>query len=197
MTNGPAGRIEMKNWLAIAPVFSYKLAVVYTLAAKTMKSGRIKGLNPISASSCGARAAFPIILALWIVCFGFAQFANAEVRISGAADALKIETQQASLDEVLRALRASFKFQYHSTEALKGVISGTYSGSLRGVVTRLLEGNDYVIHDTKNNLEVAIFGPTITPASNQANGAVPAQMQPEPSKECQYKDGDRIIPVEC
>jgi hypothetical protein len=162
-----------------------------------MKSGRIKGLGSISASSCGARNAIHIILALWFVCFGFAQSANAEVRISGAADALKIETRQATLDEVLRALRASFKFQYRSAEPPKGVISGTYSGSLRSVVTRLLEGNDYVMHDSKNNLEVAIFGPTITPASNPASGTATAGVQAEPLKECQYKDGDRIIPVEC
>lgn len=168
-----------------APVFCYNLTMAHSLAGKTMKSGRIKGLGPIWASSYGARTAPPIILALWLVCFGFPQFACAEVRISDVADALKIETRQASLDEVLRALRASFKFQYRSSEPPKGVVSGTYSGSLRSVVTRLLEGNDYVMHDSPDNLEVAIFAPTITPAANQAGGAVPAQMQPEPLKECQ------------
>ncbi len=160
--------------------------------------------TPIAKSSPAAGAVSRIGLALWIACFGFAQSASAEVSISGQANALRIETRGATLDEVLRALQAAFKFQYQDTGTLNDVISGTYSGSLRGVVTRLLEGHDFVMHGSLSDLSVEIIASKNAPAAGRvvsikAAPAAGAPLQPgtEPVKECQYKDGDKVIPVEC
>jgi hypothetical protein len=153
--------------------------------------------TPVANSSRGARTACLVVLATWLVCFGFAQFAYAEVRVSGSANNLTIETQGASLDEILRALRTVFKFQYRDIGALHDVISGTYSGSLRNVLARLLEGHNYVMHGSPDNLSVEILAQKDAPAPGRGVNAVAAPAGPEPLKECQYKYGDRVVPVEC
>jgi hypothetical protein len=159
----------------------------------------------VAKSSPGARAVTRIGLAVWIVCFGFAQSASAEVSISGQANALKLETRGATLDEVLRALQAAFKFHYQDTGTLNNVISGTYAGSLRGVVSRLLGGHDFVMQGSLSDLSVAIVAPKNAASAGRAvsvkaaPAAAPERLRPgtDPVKECQYKDGDKVIPVEC
>jgi hypothetical protein len=157
-------------------------------------------------SSPGGRGgSLIVLLALWIGYLGIASAAHAEVRVSGAADAVTIETQEATLDQVLAALRTSFGFRYRSAGTLNGVISGTYSGSLSRVIARLLEGHSYVIQSSQNNLEVVIFGSSkpvqvtgpVGPTASRAASAAAPPAPTEPLKECIYKDGDRIIPVEC
>ena len=74
---------------------------------------------------------------------------RAEVRISGQMDALKVEAREASVEEVLAALRASVNLQYRTSDALNRVMTGTYNGSLQRVVARLLEGRNYVMRIPK------------------------------------------------
>jgi hypothetical protein len=147
------------------------------------------------------------LLALWTACFGgTAASAHAEVRVSGETDAVMIETQQATLDDVLGALQHSFKFRYRSSGALSGVITGTYSGSLSRVVSRLLEGQSYVLQRSQDHLEAIIFGPKEPAratgsapawAGNRAAAGVPPAQQGAPVKECKYQLGEQWIPVEC
>ena len=159
----------------------------------------MRKFNSDSTASPGKRVTSHIaLLAVVILSLSFARAANAEVRVSGQANALVVETRGATLNEVLSALRASVQFQYRGTEGLNGVVSGTYTGSLSRVVTRLLEGHDYVMHVSANNLELIVFGPRATTSmASRAPAAASAGPQTEPVKECQYKDGDRVIPVEC
>ena len=144
----------------------------------------------MSSPGIGSRIVF---LAIGILCFGFAQSVHAEVRVSGAADAVVIETRGATLEEVLRALQGSVKFRYHSTGALDGNVSGTYSGPLRRVIARLLENYNYVVRSSPNELQIEILG-----SSKHAQASAPPQASTSSApKDCQYKDGDRVIPVEC
>jgi hypothetical protein len=170
-----------------------------------MESGRIRKLDPVAIWPGIGAGSLIVLLALWTGCFGFAAPAQAEVRVSGGADAVTIETQEATLEQVLAALRASFRFRYRSTAALDRVINGTYSGSLSRVIARLLEDQSYVIQSSQNELAVVILGPSrpaqvagpVGPAASRAAGAAPPPAPTEPLKECIYKDGDRVIPVEC
>jgi hypothetical protein len=154
--------------------------------------------SPSARSVPRAMTAWRVALALSIACFGFVQRGNAEVRISGTADALRMEAREATLEEALRALQASFNFQYGGAGALDGIVNGTYSGSLSRVVARLLAGRDYVMRGSADGFAVEIFGPD-GPAKNRAVDAKPsiARTIPEAPKNCIYKDGDRVIPVEC
>ncbi len=84
---------------------------------------------------------------------------HAEVRVSGNADALTVEMREASADEVLAALRASFNVQYRTFGAINRVVTGTYTGTLRQVLARLFDGQNYVIRPSTNGVEIAVFGP--------------------------------------
>jgi hypothetical protein len=158
--------------------------------AANFKAARIMKAKTLNGVGRGSRI---VALAVCIFCFGFAQPVRAEVRVSGTADAVVIETRGATLDEVLKALQNSEKFRYYSDGALEGAVSGTYSGPLRRVVARLLDGHNYVFRHSPNDLEVVIFGsgePTQAGQSPQAGG-------PSPPRDCRYNDGVRIIAVEC
>jgi len=89
----------------------------------------------------------------------FAQPVHAEVRVSGRADAVIVETREASVDEVLAALSASLNLHYRTSGALDRVMTGTYSGSLPRVIARVLEGHNYVMHASDGGGELIVFGP--------------------------------------
>ncbi len=145
----------------------------------------------VATSSPAARAASCLLLAVW-ACFGFAQSVNAEVRVSGGADDVKIEARKATLEEVLRALRDAFKLQYRGTIASGDVITGTYSGSLPKVVARLLQSQSYVLYGSGDGLHVVIFA-TSGAAARRVVGSAPIPQGANPTKECKYNG----IPVEC
>jgi len=155
---------------------------------------RMQRRNPVATSSPAARAAARTVLALWVGCLGFAQAANAEVRVSGAVDALTIQARTATLEQVLQALRDAFKLQYRGTIASNDIITGSYSGSLPKVVARLLESQNqsYVLHGSADGLQVVIFA-TSGAAAKRVVGATPIPPGGEPLKECKYNG----VPVEC
>jgi len=128
--------------------------------------------NPITVarSSPAARALAYAVLAVCFICFGPPQSASAEVRVSGTANAVNLDTQGATLDETLRALQASFKFRYQGA-ALPDPISGTYSGPLRSVIARLLAGHDFVLHTTSDELIVTLVGKNTATATAGKNAA--------------------------
>jgi hypothetical protein len=85
-------------------------------------------------------------------------FAQAETHVVGESAALRVDVQNATLQEVLTALRASFGLQYKISTDLNRSVSGTYSGSLREVITRLLNGYDFFVRKVGDDLEVIVVG---------------------------------------
>jgi hypothetical protein len=79
------------------------------------------------------------------------------VRIKGDAAALELNVHQATLAEVLTAL-GRFNIQYRSQSALNGMVDGTYAGSLGHVLSRVLDGYNYVIKQSNAKLEVIVIG---------------------------------------
>ena len=100
----------------------------------------------------------------------FAQPVRAEVRVSGQADAVIVETREASVEEVLAALRASFNLHYRISGALNRVMTGTYTGSLQRVIARLLEGHNYVMQASAGGGELIVFGPAAAGSSVPKSG---------------------------
>lgn len=82
----------------------------------------------------------------------------AESRISGSADAVRVEARQASLDEVLGALAAKYNLHYRAKVALGRPVNGIFSGSLLRVIARLLDGYDYVVQRDEGRVDVTIIG---------------------------------------
>ena len=89
----------------------------------------------------------------------------AEAQIHGNPDAVRIDTQNSSIEDVLAALGKTFDLRYRSSANLAKQLSGTYEGSLQRVVARVLEGYDFVLRNNKGKIEITVLG---------ARGAVPA-----------------------
>jgi type II secretory pathway component GspD/PulD (secretin) len=85
-------------------------------------------------------------------------FARAETHISGKPDAFRMEVRNATLQEVLTDLRSSFGLQYKISTGLNRSVSGTYNGSLREVIARLLDGYDFFVRKLGDDLEVVVVG---------------------------------------
>lgn len=86
--------------------------------------------------------------------------ASAEVRVSEARDGrLTIEAHDATVRQVLDALSAKRALRLRTSDALTRTITGTYSGSLPRVLSRILDGYDHVVHATAAGTELEVFGP--------------------------------------
>jgi hypothetical protein len=79
------------------------------------------------------------------------------LQIEGDATALHIEVQQTAIADVLTALN-KFNIRYRSSIGLDETLNGTYTGSLRHIVTRLLNGYNYTAKQDGSRLEVTIYG---------------------------------------
>jgi hypothetical protein len=117
--------------------------------------------------------------ALCLVLASLGSAAAAGVRVQGDAAAVRIEASQAQVREVLDGLVANFGIGYRSSIALNDTRSGTYSGSLRQVLARVLDGYNFVIGGADAKLQIIVLGkegdtaipavvPAMAPAKNPA-----------------------------
>lgn len=97
--------------------------------------------------------------------------ASAKTNIEGQSDAMSLTAEDAPLGEVLAALSAKFGLIYTPTPGLNLTIGGTYSGSLQQVLTRILDGCDYVAGYSDDKIELEIFG--LSGAAAQPSGLPP------------------------
>jgi hypothetical protein len=81
----------------------------------------------------------------------------AETRVWMEADAMHLHAENARLSEVLAAISAQFKVLYPSHPSLERPISGTYSGTLRHVLSRILDRSNYVLRFSGEEVEIKIF----------------------------------------
>jgi hypothetical protein len=113
--------------------------------------------------------------------------AFAEVRVSGTGQAVRLETHDATVGEALSALGATLGLRYSATSlALNRRVSGVYVGTLGHVVSRLLEGNNFVLKTSPQGLEVVAIldsGATALQSPNAVPGIPPGQRNPpQPSQ---------------
>lgn len=88
-----------------------------------------------------------------------ASCASAEVSIRGDKAAVRLEASKAPLSEVLSALESSFSIRHRTSVPLDQSISGTYRGSVRHVLSRLLGGFNYYMADTaEGGIEITVVG---------------------------------------
>jgi hypothetical protein len=80
----------------------------------------------------------------------------AQVRVQGAVDHVRLEAHDATIEEILAALRAQFDVRYHGT-ALNRRVTATYEGPLRKILARVLAGYDYVIEPKGDYIEVVVL----------------------------------------
>jgi hypothetical protein len=99
---------------------------------------------------------------MWALCVGLtcslSVSVRAEVHVEGNPAAVRIATSQAAISEVLLSFPASFKFKYRSAIPLDDPVQEAYSGSFRQVISRLLDGYNYVVRTREGTTEVVVFG---------------------------------------
>jgi hypothetical protein len=93
--------------------------------------------------------------------------ARAEVRIEGSAAAMRVSTNQDTIADVLSALNVAFKLRYRSAVPLSAAADATYSGSVRQVITHLLDGYNYLVKVDQETTEIIVLG-------HRGQAAIPA-----------------------
>src|SRR5262249_14630298 len=84
---------------------------------------------------------------------------RAQVSIRGDRAAVHVEANKAPLSEVLSALENAFPIRHRASVPLDRSISGIYRGSVRLVLSRLLDGFNYYIADTaEGGIEITVVG---------------------------------------
>jgi hypothetical protein len=95
-----------------------------------------------------------ILSAVWFA----APPARADVAVTGARDDVRIEVDNAAVEDVMDALGVNFGLRYRSTAPLARRISGTHRGALERIVARVLDGYDFVVKTGPEGIEVTVYG---------------------------------------
>jgi len=100
--------------------------------------------------------------------------ARADVRVQGNVAAVRVDTNQAQISEVISALGPAFNVRYRTSVPLDGTISGTFTGSLGYVLARLLDGFNFIVKTERDTIEVVVVG-------RKGDRAVPMAQPPAPA----------------
>jgi hypothetical protein len=107
----------------------------------------------------GSRRLTLVVLSVAVALGASAACGRAEVSIHGDRAAVHLEVSKAPLSEVLSALESAFLIRHRTSVPLDQSISGTYRGSVRRVLSRLLGGFNYYIADTaEGGIEITVVG---------------------------------------
>jgi hypothetical protein len=82
---------------------------------------------------------------------------SAEVHVEGTVAAIRITTNNDAIPDVLAALGATFNVRYRTLVPLDRVTSDTYSGSFGQIISRLLDGYNYVIAHDQDTVEIIVL----------------------------------------
>jgi hypothetical protein len=95
----------------------------------------------------------------------------AEIQVRGSPEAVTIEARDSSVEEVLAAVSRVFGMDYQSSVDLDKPLYGTYVGPLSRVLTRILQGYNFVLKTDDGNIALSVVG---TPYASAAISAPPA-----------------------
>src|SRR5262249_7929419 len=83
---------------------------------------------------------------------------HAEVRVNGEAGAVQVDATQSNVAEVLSALETAHGLRVNTSTALDRTVSGTFTGSLAQILSRMLKGYNYFIRHQATGIEVTVIG---------------------------------------
>jgi len=109
---------------------------------------------------------------------GIATVSHAEVNVAGTVAAVRIVASQDSVQKVLSVVTQTFNVRYRTSVPLDQVVTGTYSGSLTAVISRLLDGYNYTIRQDSEAVEIVVLerrGARARPVAVQSYPAVSVQ----------------------
>ena len=85
---------------------------------------------------------------------------SAAAVVDGPADAVQLRADNASIREVLDALSAKFTLTYKLPPASARVLTGLYAGTLNQVLARVLDGSNYFVKVSDNEVEIVVVATT-------------------------------------
>jgi SPOR domain len=122
---------------------------------------------------------------------------RAETKVRGTPQAVVVETQNASVEEVLVALSDIFKIRFQSATKLDKRLTGTYKGTLQHAVSRILHGYHFTMKSSPAGLEITLLGAGTSvgvagaPGATRPADAAVARQPPTAAVE----SGDRLVPI--
>jgi hypothetical protein len=131
-------------------------------------------------------AASPAAIALGIALAIAPTWARAETQVHGTPQAVVVEAENATVEEILVALTDTFNAQFRSAANLGKRLTGTYEGTLQQAVSHILRGYDFVMKSGPSGLEITLVGagkPVAVlgtrPATKPAEGTAAAAPPPD------------------
>lgn len=97
--------------------------------------------------------------------------ARAEVHIEGSPATVRVTTSHDAISAVLSAFAATFKVKYRTEIALDAIAGAAYSGSIREVISSLLDGYNYVVMSDQDRIRIVVYG-------KRGGAAIPAPSTP-------------------
>jgi hypothetical protein len=116
-----------------------------------------KWIEPRSTVDFWASAS-PAAIALGIALAIAPTWARAEIQVRGTPQAVVVEVQNATVEEILVALTDTFNVQLRSAADLDKRLTGTYEGTLQQAVSHILKGYDFVVKSDQSALEITLLG---------------------------------------
>jgi hypothetical protein len=117
------------------------------------------GLNDPPLDLAGRLARLVAVAAIGLATTGAGlSVAEAAADVQGDPSAVQLRAENASTREVLDALAAKFGLKYKLSVQIGREVGGSYSGTLRQVLARVLDGTDYVVQVNENGIKVIVFG---------------------------------------
>jgi hypothetical protein len=107
-------------------------------------------------SRAQALAMFLILVGLQLTAMHGSAWALTEIR--GQQDDLQLSAKDASIKEILDALATSQKLRYKLPPNLRVDLTVQCSGTLRQILERVLDGNDYILKVFDDAIEVVVLG---------------------------------------
>jgi len=127
-------------------------------------------------------------VALSVVLAGVATVGSgAEVQLSGTQDKVVLRANNATIGEILSGIQSTFNIRVQLAGSTARQFTGAYAGPLRRVLSRLLDGEDYIISSAAEGMTIVLLdrksgAPTTVAArvaaggreeTNQVQGRVP------------------------
>ena len=123
-------------------------------------------------------AALTCMAAMGVLLSTMGQPTSAATEVRQQANVIHLRAENASIREVLAALSGTFKLTYKLPPAASQVFTGLYSGSLQQVLSRILDGNDYIVNVLDDGIEVIVLRASGATTLVPANHAIPARENP-------------------
>lgn len=102
-------------------------------------------------------------------------FAFDGVKVAGTAEKLRLEVSNATVDNALAALRSAVDLKCLCSPPLDRRVTGVYQGNIHRVLSRLLEGYNYVIKTSASGtVEVTVLRANASPRPDPGYASSPA-----------------------